>query len=214
MKSTKFLFTMLLIALINQPFKSKAQTISDLLEQLSLDYQKLAGMKSTLNEMYNGYDVLYKGYNAVSDVSKGSFNLHEAFLDGLYLVSPSVRKYPHIKDIVNDQASLISEYNSAYNFFRRNRHFSPVEVNYMGSVYNNLVKQSLKSLSDLAMILTDKELRMSDAERLSAIDRIYGESHGQLNFLRKFNNETSQIAALRAKDEDGKNTLKSLYGIK
>ena len=209
-----YLYVVLLCAAFLLPAISKAQSIADDLEQLSLDYQKLAGLKSILKQMYTGYEIVSKGYGAVKEVSQGNFSLHEAFLDGLYLASPTVRAYPHAADIVNDQLSLMSDYHSAYSTFRQDKHFNPDEVGYMLDVYNNLVGQSLKNLSDLSMILTDSKLRMSDAERIQGIDRIYAQSHGQLDFLRKFNNQTYQVAIRRANNEGDRQTLKNLYGIK
>jgi hypothetical protein len=195
------------------PAKSQAQSVADCIEQLTLDYQKLAGLKSILQQMYKGYEVLDKGYNSVKDVSQGNFSLHQAFLDGLMVVSPTVRKYPRVADIINDQATLVSEYHAAYHTFRQDQHFNPDEIGYMMDVYNHLVSMSLKNIDDLTMIMTDNKMRMSDAERLTAIDRIYTDSHGQLSFLRKFNDETYKTALQRSRDANDRQTLKNLYGI-
>jgi hypothetical protein len=191
----------------------KAQSIAQLTEQLALDYQKLAGLKSILSQMYTGYEVLSKGYHAVKDVSQGNFSLHEAFLDGLLMVSPTVRKYPRVTDILNDQAALISEYHSAYSSFKQDKHFDPDEIGYMLTVYNNLVSASLKNLDDLSMVVSDSKLRMSDAERLAAIDRIYTGGHSQLAFLRSFNDQNYRVALQRAREANDQQTIKSLYGI-
>ena len=43
------------------PLRSKAQSIAQDLQQLALDYQKLAGLKSILKQMYTGYEVVDKG---------------------------------------------------------------------------------------------------------------------------------------------------------
>jgi hypothetical protein len=195
------------------PLSSRAQSVADVIQQLVLDYQKLASLKNILGQMYTGYSVLSKGYGAVKDVAQGNFNLHEAFLDGLYLVSPTVRKYPRVTDIINDQAALISEYKSASGTFNRDQHFSPDELAYMMNIYNNLVSQSLKNLDDLSMIVTDSKLRMSDAERLAAIDRIYLESHNQLSYLRKFNDQAAKISWQRAQGRADKHGVKSMYGL-
>jgi len=195
------------------PVSSRAQSIADCIEQLTLDYQKLAGLKSILQQMYQGYEVLSKGYNSVKEVSQGNFSLHEAFLDGLLVVSPTVRKYPRAADIISDQASLVSEYKSASSTFRQDRHFNPDEIGYMMDVYNHLISASLKNLDDLAMVMTDNKMRMSDAERLAAIDRIYTESHSQLSFLRRFDDEAYRTALQRSKESNDRQTLKNLYGI-
>ncbi|WP_255486948.1 TerB family tellurite resistance protein [Mucilaginibacter sp. SP1R1] len=203
----------LTVAICLIPAKSRSQSVADCIEQLSLDYQKLAGLKSILQQMYKGYEVLDKGYNSVEDVSQGNFSLHQAFLNGLMVVSPTVRKYPRIVDIINDQATLLNEYRAACNTFRRDQHFNPDEIGYMMDVYNHLVSTSLKNIDDLTLIMRDNKIRMSDAERLTAIDRIYTDSHSQLSFLRKFNDETCKTALQRSREADDRQTLKNLYGI-
>ncbi|MDB4921845.1 TerB family tellurite resistance protein [Mucilaginibacter sp.] len=212
----KSVFKMGFVLLVTVCFSSeisRAQSVAQCLEQLSLDYRKLAGLKSILQQMYKGYEVLNKSYNAVKAVSQGNFSLHEAFLDGLMLVSPAVRKYPRIADIINDQAALVGEYKAACTTFRRDPHFDPDETGYMMAVYDHLVSASLKNLDDLTMVVTDSQLRMSDAERLTAIDRIYTDSHSQLSFLRRFNDQAYKTALQRSRDVNDRRTLKKLYGI-
>jgi len=195
------------------PLSSRAQSVADVIQQLVLDYQKLASLKNILGQMYTGYTVLSKGYGAVKDVAQGNFTLHEAFLEGLYLVSPAVRKYPRITDIINDQAQLVSEYKSASGSFNSSGRFNPDELAYMMTVYNNLVSQSLKNLDDLSLIVTDSKLRMSDAERLTAIDGIYLESHNELSYLRKFNDQAAKISWQRSQGNADKQSVRSIYGI-
>jgi len=213
MKNQLKILGVILAISFNIPIQSKAQSIAQDLQQLSLDYQKLAGLKSILKQMYTGYEVLSKGYSAVKEVSQGNFSLHEAFIDGLFIVSPTVRAYPRIADIINDQTMLVNEYQSAWTSFRQDKHFNPDEIGYMMNVYNNLISASLKNLSDLSMIVTDSQLRMSDAERLAAIDRIFTGGHGQLSFLRSFNDRNYRIAVQRAREANDQQTIKNLYGI-
>jgi D-alanyl-D-alanine dipeptidase len=84
----------------------------------------------------------------------------------------------------------------------------------MMEVYNNLVSASLKNLDDLSMVMSDNKMRMSDAERLSAIDRIYVDSKNELSYLRKFNSEAEKMAEQRSRSMADKQTVNSLYGIK
>jgi hypothetical protein len=63
------------------------------------------------------------------------------------------------------------------------------------------------------MILTADELRMSDDQRLQAINRIYNDSNSQLSFLRQFNNSLATQAAQRTKELNDLQTLKRLYGL-
>jgi hypothetical protein len=107
---------------------------------------------------------------------------------------------------------LLSGYDAAWKSFRSDKHFSPDEMAYMLDVYNNLVNQSLKNTSDLAMILGDHTVRMSDAERLAAIDRIFSASRSELDFLRSFNDHNYRLAYHRSLDAADRATLKTLYG--
>jgi len=214
MKKKRLMLVLIGLAVLAvTPVNSRAQSIADAAQQLALDYQKLSGLKSILKQMYQGYEVVNKGYNSVKDVSKGNFDLHQAFLDGLMVVSPTVRKYPRVQDIINDQASLLSEYKSASATFKQDKHINPDEIGYMMDVYNNLVSQSLSHLNELTMIMSDNKLRMSDDERLRAIDRLYAEGHESLTFLRQFNNNTQAVAIQRAQQSNDRQTLKTLYGI-
>lgn len=214
MKKRSFIILSCFLLLNCLPRIVKAQSIADDLEQLTLDYQKLSGMKSILSQMYKGYEIVSNGYNSVKGVAQGNYSLHQAFLDGLMVVSPTVRKYPHVIDIINDQATLVSEYKSAYNSFRQDKYFSPDEIGYMMDVYNNLVSRSLQNIDELSMVMTDNKLRMSDAERLQAIDRVYTAGREELTFLRQFNEQTENIAIARAKENNDKQTLQVLYGIR
>lgn len=213
MKKKLKLCSIVLLMTVLMPLGSRAQSIADLIEQLTLDYQKLAGLKNILNQMYQGYETLSKGYNSVKDVSQGNFSLHQAFLEGLLVVSPTVRKYSRVADIIRDQASLMGEYRSAYSRYRNDPHFSPDELGYMLAVYNNLVKASLKNIDDLTMIMTDSQLRMNDAERLTLIDRIYKDSHDQLSYLRRFNDQAAKLSAQRKNDSNDKSEVRIIYGI-
>ncbi|MFK4985512.1 hypothetical protein ACI4B7_27170, partial [Klebsiella pneumoniae] len=69
---------------------------SDEVQQLLLNIEKLAQFKKILKNMKNGYQIIFKGYTAVKDISQGNFNLHKTFLDGLMQVSPAVKKYKRI----------------------------------------------------------------------------------------------------------------------
>jgi hypothetical protein len=189
-----------------------AQSLAQDIEQLVLDYQKLAEMKQMLTEMYTAYTVLHQGFEQVKSIAEGNFNLHKAFLDGLLAVSPIVRDYPKVKRIIDNEAELIKEYQSASTTLGQ-AGFSASEVDYFNGLYGNLLTSSLRNLDELAMILTDGELRMSDAERLSAIDRIDRDMTGQLSFLRVFNSRASILAGQMGVESNDINTMRGLNGI-
>ena len=167
--------------------------------QLILNIQKLNQLRKILKELKAGYDILFKGYTTIKDISKGNFKLHEAFLDGLLEVSPAVKRYKRIAEIIDFQLKLVSEYRTAFGHFQSGKYFNKDELDYMERVYARLINQSLKNLDALTMVVTAKKMRMSDDERLSAIDKIHEEMQDKLLFLRHLNSTAATLGLQRAK---------------
>ncbi len=191
----------------------KAAAQSAEIQQLLLDAEKLAQFKQILSDMKKGYQILQGGYDAIKGIAEGNFSLHKVFLDGLMEVSPGVRNYRRVADIINYQIALIREYKNVYKRFKGSNNFNNDELNYLSRVYNNLLKGSLRNLDELATIITGGTMPMSDGERLQAIDRIYADMQDKLMFLRHFNNTTTILAVQRAKEKNDAGAIQKIYGI-
>jgi uncharacterized pyridoxal phosphate-containing UPF0001 family protein len=183
------------------------------MQQLILDIEKLTQMKGILSDMKTGYQIYQQGYGTISKLSKGNFDLHNVFITGLMAVNPAVRNYGRVAEILANEASLISEYKRESSLFQQSGTFSVSELSYMSDVYTRLVSETLDNVEELTNIITANKLRMSDAERIKAIDRIYGTSSDKLQFLRSFNNQGVALSLQRSKDAADTQTLKQLYGI-
>lgn len=180
-------------------------------QQLLLNVEKLSQMKNILSDMKRGYEVVSQGYRAVSGIAKGNFSLHEVFLDGLMLVSPEVKKYHRVVDIITYQKRLVSEYKAAFNRFKSSGAFTISELEYLGSVYSQLFSASLGNLDELLMVITSSQLRMSDEQRLAAIDRIFLEVEDKLFFLRDFNKNALQLSGQRERQKAEMDGLSGWY---
>lgn len=201
-----------LISLSMSPMKHAAAQSTEA-AQLLLNVEKLAQFKQILKDMKKGYQILDGGYNTVKDITEGNFSIHKIFLDGLMQVSPTVRKYRRIVDIIDFQIILIREYKNAFERFKRDSNFAPEELAYLGRIYDNLFKQNLRNIDELTNVITANKLRMSDDERLKAIDTIYEDMQDKLIFLRHFNNNTTVLAVQRAKEKNDVKTIGQIYGI-
>lgn len=199
---------MLLIAALLLPLPASAQMQE--LQQLALNIEKLAQFRSILKQMKKGYEILTKGYNTVRDLSQGNFSLHQTFLDALLQVSPAVRNYKRVGDIIDYQVLLVREYRSAQTKFASTGLFNEQELSYMESIYENLFEQSLRNLDELTDVLTANRLRMSDDERLAAIDRIYADMQDKLLFLRAYNNEATLLGVQRAREANDVGAIRLL----
>lgn len=209
-KSTLYLIlTLFVICLSSTVFKLKAQSTE--VQQLLLNVEKLSQLKNILSDMKRGYTIITNGYNAVKNISQGNFSMHEVFLDGLMLVNPEIKKYERVADIITYQQHLLSEYKSAYNRFRNADTFSPEELSYLSGIYGRLFDQSIDNLDELLTVITSSKLRMSDDERLRAIDRIFLDIQDKLIFLRSFNKEASILNLQRQKEKLDINATRRYY---
>jgi hypothetical protein len=209
----KQIFSMILFVAFFTFSASPVRSQSHELQQLILNIEKLKQLRAILDQLYKGYEIVAKGYNTIKDLSEGNFNLHKLFLDKLLQVSPLVRKYKRVAEIITLQRSLVKEYKAAFSRFKRLNLFNHDDLIYFERVYENLFERSLKNLEELLMVITANQLRMNDAERISAIDQIWVSMQDKLNFLRHFNNNIGLVALQRQQELSETKSMQKIYGI-
>jgi hypothetical protein len=207
------MFIILVLALASTFKPTQVSAQKQEIAQLVLNVEKLRQFKQILEDLKKGYEILYKGYNTIKDISEGNFKLHKSFLDALLTVSPTVKNYYKVGGIVSMQVSLIKEYKSAYERFKEEGNLTADEIRYIGGVYANLVSLSLRNLDELVNVVTADKLRMSDDERLKAIDGIFDQMEDKLSFLRHFNGNTSLLSAQRAKDRHDAKAMQKILEV-
>ncbi|MGN7812563.1 TerB family tellurite resistance protein [Flavobacterium sp. 22076] len=210
----KILITILILVLCLGLVPQRTSAQSAEIQQLVLNIEKLSQFKKILSDMKKGYELLSGGYNTVKQMSEGNFSLHKTFLDALLQVSPAVKNYKRIGDIAHFQQLLVKESRNGLNRFVSSGSFSPQETAYFEKVYGNLLQQSLRNLDELLMVVTADKLRMSDDERLQAVDGLYLQMQEKLLFLRSFNKETSVLALQRVKETVDVHALRNLQELK
>ena len=208
----KILFTVITLFILSVPFKAEAQSAE--IQQLILNIEKLSQFKKILSDMKKGYELLSGGYKTVKDMSEGNFSLHKTFLDALLQVSPAVKNYKRVGDIVNLQIQLVWESKKGLARFAQSGSFSQKELSYFEKVYGNLLNQSLRNLDELTMVITADKLRMSDDERLDAVDSVYLEMQDKIAFLRNFNASSNVLLLQRARESKDVFSSKELHELK
>lgn len=198
--------------LLYVPFSAKAQSAE--IQQLILNIEKLSQFKKILNDMKKGYDILSGGYKAVKDMSEGNFSLHKTFLDALMQVSPVVKNYKRIGDIVEYQLAIMRESRKGFNQMIKNEKFNAQELVYFEKVYANLGRESLRNIDELTVVITADKLRMTDDERLEAIDKIYDDMQQKVLFLKDFNGSASLLALQRSKESNDASSVRKNYNFK
>ena len=184
------------------------------IEQLKLDLEKLVQMKTMLSNMYNGYTTLSNGYNQITSLAKDNFDLHKNYLDQLLQVAEPVRNYPLIQEILELQATISTEGNTAYMSYVKSGLFRTNELQAFKNRLDQTKAAVSKQLNHLQLVLTPGSLRMSDQERMGAIDRIDKDVGDLLVSIRAIVKEQNDIAAARAQQKKDNNAIKAWYGFK
>ncbi|WP_427874041.1 TerB family tellurite resistance protein [Flavobacterium sp. MMS24-S5] len=208
----KILILGIIIIFLFVPDKSNAQSAE--IQQLILNIEKLSQFKKILSDMKKGYELLSNGYKRVKDMSEGNFSLHKAFLDALMQVSPMVKNYKRVGDVVNYQILLVKESRNALGRLTTSESFNEKEIKYFDQVYGYLLSESLRNLDELTMVITADKLRMSDDERLEAIDNIYLQMQDKLFFMRDFTASANLLLLQRAKEKKDVYASKAIQELK
>jgi hypothetical protein len=181
--------------------------------QLLLNVEKLKQFKNILEDMKKGYTIIDQGYGTIKKISEGNFSLHETFLDNLLKVSPTVKKYYRVNEIIHLQIRIAKTSSFALKQFSSKKGWSLEDINYMQSVLKRVGKSSLQNLDDLTMVLSANQLRMNDDERLKEIDRIYSEILDKTQFLDSFLQQQQMIFYHKERELKQIEALRKNYSI-
>jgi hypothetical protein len=140
--------------------------------------------------------------------------LYKDYYDELWRVKSIISYYQRIKDIIQRQVDLVDGYKTAYALFKKDKHFTPDEIEYMGRVYGGILDASLKNLDQLYLVINSFSTQMTDAKRLEIINRAAYEIDRNYADLQEFNLQNKMLSLHRAKDEQDVATVKALYGLK
>jgi hypothetical protein len=193
------------------PLKARPQSAE--IEQLLLNLEKLSQFKKILQNMVDGYLILHQGYTTIKDISEGNFSLHQGFLDGLMQVSPAVKKYRRVAEIIDYQLKIVKQSKEGLSHFKDQKVFSADELHYFEKLFASVLAKSLQNLDELSMVITAGRLRMSDDERLQAIDKIYLSITDQFSYLKEFTRSTSLLALQRLHEKADLKQSSAISGL-
>lgn len=149
----------------------------------------------------------------ISDWAKKQKELYANYFDELWKVKNVLQTYQNVKDIVNKQGQLVKEYSRAFNLSKQDKNFSAGELAYMQEVYSGILKESLKNIEQVDLVITSFATQMSDAKRLEIIHKASDNMEQNLSDLRQFNQQNLRISLQRAKERNDVDAVKKMYGI-
>lgn len=163
--------------------------------------------------------------NQVIQTSSTAANMLKNFQEVQKVYSQGKQYYDALKsvhDLVKDARKvqqtilLVGDISDIYvNSFQKmiaDENFSVKELNAIALGYAKLLEQSSAVLTELKTVTSATGLSMSDAERMSVIDRIYNEVREYKNLVQYYTNKNISVSYLRAKKKNDTDRIMALYG--
>ena len=163
--------------------------------------------------------------NQVIQTSSTAANMLKNFQEVQKVYTQGKQYYDALKsvhDLVKDARKvqqtilLVGDISDIYvNSFQKmlaDENFSVEELSAIAIGYAKLLEESSAVLTELKNITSATGLSMSDAERMSVIDRIYNEVRQYKNLVQYYTNKNISVSYLRAKKKNDTDRIMALYG--
>jgi hypothetical protein len=173
--------------------------------------EQIAKLQVYLEYLKKGYDIVQDGLHLVSEIKDGDFNLHHLFFDRLKQVSPKVKQYSKVADMISMQLKMLTAYKNNYKQFKQLGTFSSDELDYLFQTLSNLVDFALADINDLTNLLTDGEFAMSDDERIVRVDELWKRMNEKYLHLFSFLDEMKALSQQRKQELRDIQKLKNMY---
>lgn len=208
----------ILVSIVILSTSVNAQTFAEWFRQKATQkkylLQQIAALQIYIGYVQKGYAIAHDGLNIISDIKNGDINLHSNYFNSLKTVSPAVRKYSKVVDIIAFQLKIVNEYKSASRQVQKSKAFNGDELKYINAVFNRLIDDCTSTIDELTMIITNNQLEMKDDERLKRIDALYNDMQDKYSFVKSFADETKVLAISRIREQNDVQASRSINGIK
>lgn len=149
----------------------------------------------------------------IGDWATRQKTLYADYFDELWKIKNAISTYQRVRDIINKQVQLVSEYSKAFALSKQDKNFSGTELDYMAQVYSGILNESLKNVEQVQLVINAFATQMSDAKRLEIIHTASDNIEQNLSDLRQFNQDNIKTSLQRAKEKNDIEVVKKLYGI-
>lgn len=139
--------------------------------------------------------------------------LYADYFDELRKVKTALTYYQRVRDIMDQQVAMVTEYKAAWALFKQDKNFTPDELDYMFSTYTGIMGESSKNIDQLFLVINAFTTKMTDAKRLEIINAVGDHVEQNLMDLKEFNQENKMLSLQRATERNDIDYVKKLYGL-
>jgi hypothetical protein len=179
------------------------------------------GIQKVQTETINLQDAQKAVENAMQQTQLGDItnwvqqqkSLFSEYYQELLQVKNALTVYDKVVSMIDKQAELVKDYQTAFAAMQKDSHFSAQEISYIGSVYSGILNQSVENLKQLEMVITALVMQMSDGSRLRIIDGAGARIDKNYSDLHQFTQQNILLSMQRATDANDLQEVELLYGL-
>jgi hypothetical protein len=198
-------------------YSAKAQFLGGFFSQQSqqrkLMAAQIAEYQTYLGALKTGYHITESGLNTAHDLKNGSFTLNGDYFSSLSQVNPVIQKSPKGKAIADLNSQTLTLLATEISWQQSQKILTPTEMGYLQKVSDNLAAKCKLDMDELLQVLTPGKLQLTDAQRLSRLDKLYDSMKDKYAFAGSFTSKCRKLALSRKQQSQDNGQLKKLYGI-
>jgi hypothetical protein len=149
----------------------------------------------------------------ISDWTQKQKDLYGKYFDELKKVKDVIAYYQRVKDITAKQVAIVKAYDRAWTMLSSDKHFSPQEIQYMGSVYSGILSETVKNIDQMLLVVNSFKTQMTDAKRIELIDKAANKVDENYSDLQIFTSQNTMLSLQRSKGEAEIASVKQMYGL-
>ncbi|MFC0263717.1 hypothetical protein [Fontibacter flavus] len=185
-------------------FKQKETQIKYLVEQV-------VAYRLILSQSKKGYDIMQNGLGSIHGFKSGEFNDHQSYIFSLDAVSPEVRNHQRVEDFVGMQHRFLKEWQTISVFMANNSGLTVPESSYISDIHRQVSRKSGNLSMEFQDVMSNRNLQMTDAERIERIDHLYRDYLKNYLLFKRFNNQIKSLMVSRRHDRNAIQFLEELY---
>lgn len=139
--------------------------------------------------------------------------LYEEYYEELWKVRNTIAAYERIRKIIQRQEQIVGEYNRAWRMVKDDEHFTQQEIDYLYRVYSGILRESVRNIDQILLVINSFKTQMSDAKRIEIITKAGYNIDKNYGDLKALNAYVVSMSMRRAKDRHDLEGIRKLYGF-
>lgn len=194
--------------IIKEAVKKVIKAVDLMIQRLQNEVIKLQNAQKVLENKLSELKL-----KEIAEWTEKHRKLYQEYYDELWQVRNIIAAYERIRKIIERQERIVSEYNRAWKTVKNDNHFTESEIDYLYRAYSGILKESVRNLDQVLLVINSFKTQMTDAKRIEIITKAGDAIDKNYDDLMALNAYVTNMSMHRAKDKHDLEMLRKLYGF-